>query len=138
MKVSKFDVALSFAGEQRRYVEEVATILKRKGIRVFYDQFEQSHMWGKSLPEYLQDVYYSRSEWCIMFISEAYVSKMWTTHERKSIVARQIKELGGYILPVRFDDTEVPGLDPGIVYQDARKKSPSEIADSFLAKFENL
>jgi hypothetical protein len=128
-------VALSFAGEQRGYVEAVASLLTREGLRVFYDQFYQSQIWGKSLPEYLQEVYYRQSRWCIMFISKEYVEKMYPVHERKSAIAREVKDLGGYILPVRFDSTEVPGLDPGLAYQDANKKSPEEIASLFLQKF---
>lgn len=133
---SKYDVALSFAGEQREYVFQVARILELKGIKVFYDEFNQSHLWGKDLAEYLQTVYYSDSNWCIMFISKEYVAKGWPTHERKSALAKEIKVKGGYILPVRFDDTKVPGLNPSISYQDARKTSPQEIALLFLEKFE--
>ena len=33
----KYDIALSFAGEDREYVEKVATLLKENGVRVFYD-----------------------------------------------------------------------------------------------------
>ena len=35
-----FDVALSFAGEDRTYVERVANELKRMGLKVFYDKHE--------------------------------------------------------------------------------------------------
>jgi len=34
----EFDIALSFAGEDRNYVDQVAHILKSKGISVFYDK----------------------------------------------------------------------------------------------------
>ena len=37
----KYDVALSFAGEQRRQVEALAEILRANDVRVFYDSFEQ-------------------------------------------------------------------------------------------------
>ncbi len=40
-----YDVALSFAGEDRDYVEEVATILKSFKVRVFYDKFEETNLW---------------------------------------------------------------------------------------------
>ncbi len=40
----EFDVALSFAGEQRVYVEKVAYFLQNKGLTVFYDKFHQSHL----------------------------------------------------------------------------------------------
>lgn len=133
---SKYDVALSFAGEQRDYVQEVAKILEFKGMKVFYDEFEESHLWGKDLAEYLQSVYYIDSNWCIMFISKEYVEKAWPSHERKQALAKEIKVKGGYILPVRFDSTTVPGLNPSISYHDATKKAPAEIASLFLEKFE--
>ncbi len=136
LSINRYDVALSFAGEQRWYVCQVASILESNGIKVFYDEFYQSHLWGKDLAEHFQKVYYSDSNWCIMFISKEYVAKGWPTHERKNAIAKEIKVKGGYILPVRFDDTEVPGLNPSIGYQDATKKSPDEIAALFLEKFE--
>ena len=34
----------------------------------------------------------------------------------------------------RFDDTEIPGLLPTAYYQDARKKSPEQIAGLFARK----
>jgi len=38
----EYDVALSFAGEDRAYVEKVAKYLKEKSIRVFYDKYEKT------------------------------------------------------------------------------------------------
>ncbi len=136
-KDNKYDVALSYASEQREYVDEVAHILQTKGIKCWYDQFYQSQLWGTDLAEYLQKVYYDHSDYCIMFISKDYVSKAWPSHERKSAIARQIKQFGDYILPVIFDDSEVPGLQSSIGYLDARKTSPKEVANSFLEKYNN-
>ena len=48
-----YDVALSFAGEDRKYVEEVASFLKKNKIAVFYDYFEEENLWGKNLISYL-------------------------------------------------------------------------------------
>ena len=45
----EYDVALSFAGEDREYVEQVALFLKKKNIAVFYDYFEEVDLWGKNL-----------------------------------------------------------------------------------------
>ena len=44
---SKYQVSLSFAGEQRSYVEQVAKHLKKLGVAVFYDGFETVNLWGK-------------------------------------------------------------------------------------------
>jgi hypothetical protein len=37
----RYDVALSYAGAQRAYVEQVAAALKARGVRCFYDNDER-------------------------------------------------------------------------------------------------
>ena len=134
MKDAEYDVGLSFAGEQRDYVRRVAEDLQYTGLRVFYDENEEDHLWGKNLLDYLSDLYLKRCRYCIVFASADYAAKMWPTLERQSAQARDIAEAGEYILPVRFDDTEIPGLLPTVCYQDARRKSPEQIAGLFAQK----
>jgi hypothetical protein len=52
-----FDIALSFAGDHRPYVAEVAAGLDNLGFRVFYDQYRREDLLGQELISYLQDVY---------------------------------------------------------------------------------
>lgn len=127
-----YDIGLSFAGEQREYVEQVAEKLKQDGIKVFYDSFEEIDLWGKDLYQHLNEVYKRKCEYCIIFISEHYSKKLWTKHELKSAQARAFQENKEYILPIRFDNTELPGLNDTIGYINANEKSPEQIAE--LAK----
>jgi len=131
---SEYEVALSFAGEQRPYVEEVATLLRAQGVRVFYDDFERAKLWGKDLYEHLDYIYGRAAKYCVVFISSEYAEKIWTTHERKSAQARAISENEEYILPARFDDTEVPGLRSTLGLIDLRTTSPEELASLIVAK----
>lgn len=123
-----YDVTLSFAGEDRAYVEKVAAALYALGVRVFYDRYEQVDLWGKDLYTHLDDVYRKRAKFCVVFISRHYADKVWTNHERKSAQARTFEEKSEYILPVRFDDTEVPGMLPTIGYIEATTREPAELA----------
>ena len=134
MEEIKYDVGLSFAGEQREYVRRVAEDLQYRGLRVFYDENEEDQLWEKNLLDYLSDLYLKRCLYCIIFASAEYAAKMWPNLERRSAQARDIAGAGGYILPVRFDDTKIPGLLPTVYYQDARKKSPEQIAGLFAQK----
>ena len=134
MEGLKYDVGLSFAGEQRDYVRRVAEDLQYRGLRVFYDENEEDHLWGKNLLDYLSELYLKRCRYCIIFASAEYAAKMWPNLERQSAQARDITAAGEYILPVRFDDTEIPGLLPTVYYQDARKKSPEKIAGLFAQR----
>lgn len=131
---TRYEVALSFAGEQRGYVEEVARALHSLGVAVFYDEFEQTRLWGRYLAEELQYVYGIAAKCVVIFISEEYTSKPWTTHERRASLGRAVQEREEYILPVRFDDSPVPGLPPDLKYLLATDYSPAELATMIAAK----
>jgi len=130
----EYDVALSFEGEDRTYVSQVAEILRAYGVRIFYDVYQQHSLWGKDLYTHLDEVYRIRSRFCVMFLSRYYKAKLWTNHERKSAQARAFEESGDYILPVRLDETEIPGVRPTIGYLNGRRLTPAEIANSICAK----
>lgn len=113
----QYQVALSFAGEQREYVERVARALQSRGVAIFYDNFAKPTLWGKDGMEFFHQVFAANSAYVVMFISAEYVSKSWPRHERRSALSRALIEQGEYVLPVRFDDTVVPGLPATILYQ---------------------
>ncbi len=124
----EYDVALSFAGENRAYVEKVANSLQQKGINVFYDLFEEANLWGKNLYEYLSEIYQNKAKYTVLFVSSFYNKKLWTNHERVSMQARAFQESREYILPARFDDTEIPGILKTIGYINLENKTPEELA----------
>ena len=130
----EFDVAVSFAGEDRELVEEIVSRLKDAGVRVFYDTDYQAAMWGEDLVEYLDQVYRLKARYAIMFISRFYAEKMWTRHERRSALARALEQRSAYVLPVRLDSTALEGLRPTLGYLDARLVGPDGIVSATLAK----
>ena len=133
-----YDVALSFAGEDRVYVEAVSKALSSAGVSVFYDKLEEANLWGSNLYDHLSEVYLKRARYTVMFISHWYAEKRWTNFERESAQARALMESKEYILPVRFDDTEIPGMPPTIAYVSANERSPEEIAGLILQKLESV
>jgi hypothetical protein len=132
--VPKYDVCLSFAGEDRDYVDEVARHLTDLGVSRFYDTDEQADLWGKNLVEHLDQIYRHDSRFCVMFISEAYARKMWTKHERQSAFDRALISDSEYVLPARFDDTVIPALRVGTGYLDLRNRTPRELAKMIAEK----
>jgi len=132
----EYDVALSFAGEDREKVEEITVALREKGVTVFYDAFEKATLWGKDLPTYLAEVYRKHARFCVMFLSRHYALKAYPTREREAALARALAEQREYILPVRLDDTEVPGVLPTTGYLDARTETVAEIVRCVVAKLE--
>jgi TIR domain len=132
-KTERYDIALSFAGENRAYVEEVATGLKAAGVSVFYDGFEKAKLWGKNLIDHLAEIY-SNSRYVVMFVSKEYVAKAWTMLERKHAQDRALFAQEEYILPAKFDDTPVPGMTTTVAFQDLRTMPPGELVELILAK----
>ncbi|MBW7925606.1 MAG: toll/interleukin-1 receptor domain-containing protein [Burkholderiaceae bacterium] len=123
---TQFEIALSFAGEDRLYVDQVANLLRSSGVKVFYDLFEESSLWGKNLYDYLSDVYQNKALYTIMFISKHYAGKLWPTHERQAMQARAFQEHQEYVLPARFDSTAIPGVLPTVAYVSLVNKPPQE------------
>jgi len=129
-----YDVVFSFAGEDRTYVEKVAKFLSARNVNVFYDANEQANLWGKDLAEHLDSVYQQGGKYCVMFISKHYVEKMWTRHERRSALARALVERDEYILPARFDDSEVKGIRPTVGHVDLTELPPAKLGELILQK----
>ena len=132
--MKKYDVALSFAGEDRHYAEKLANLLKSGGYSVFYDAYERAQLWGLNLYDHLTSVYKDQARYCVMFLSEHYARKLWTRHERQSAQARAFEESREYILPIRLDDTEIPGISGTIGYLDLRSMSIEEIYQILVEK----
>jgi len=122
-----YEVVLSFAGEERFYVEKVANFLRSRGIALFYDEHEEAALWGKNLHEHFHEIYSGSARYCVMFISKHYAEKAWPIHERRSAFEKAIETREEYVLPARFDDTEIPGLHKTIKYVDLRDKTPEQL-----------
>jgi TIR domain len=130
----KYDVTLSFAGEDRVFVDCVAEQLKLKGLKLFYDKYEQINLWGKDLYTHLDDVYANKARYCVMFISNAYAKKLWTNHERESAQARAFRNSTEYILPFRLDDTLIPGVRETTGYLSIKDYDCNQLAQAIIEK----
>jgi hypothetical protein len=114
---SNFDVAISFAGTERKFAEELATKVRAAGFQVFYDDFFPEDLWGKNLVEFFHEIYSRRSRYCVIFVSSEYLNREWTVLERRSAQERMLKEKGNeYILPIKVEDVELPGIPSTIGY----------------------
>lgn len=129
-----YDVALSFAGEDRAHARKIADLLQSKGLSIFYDEYEQASLWGQNLYTHLSDVYQNKARFCLMFVSASYARKLWTKREREAAQARAFRESEAYILPLRLDDTSLPGLDDTVAYVDLRSTTVDEVVALLLAK----
>lgn len=103
-------MAISYANEDVRVAEALATELTRAGISVFFDRYRQVELWGTSLYD-LESVY-DRARFVIILASVHYGKRRWTIHER-NVARRRATEPGrnGSVLPIALGVRSVPGFE---------------------------
>jgi hypothetical protein len=130
----KYDVALSFAGEDRDIAREIADRIIALQYQVFFDEYEKAQMWGADLTSELGRIYGEEARFCLILISKHYAEKPWTNHERQFALARALEDRRPYILPLRIDDTRLPGLPPTWGYLDLRNTDIVEVCKLLVDK----
>src|SRR5215472_13656127 len=102
--------------------------------RVFFDEYFKHELLGKDLYAYLHEVYSRRARYCVAIVSESYVRKVWTLQELRSAQERSLKQGHmEYLLPIKLDESEAPGLRSTIGYLDGRKGARS-VAETVAVK----
>jgi tetratricopeptide (TPR) repeat protein len=130
----KYDIALSFAGENREVVEQIAKKLAENNIQVFYDEFEKTKLWGKRLSTHFKKTYAENTCFVLVFVSKEYSLKDWTNFEF-SIARGEAKVRGTeFILPVRLDNTPLFGLPDDMAYLDFNTEGVEGIVSAVVDK----
>lgn len=126
----QFDVALSFPGEAREYVEEVAQHLERilGPNRYFYDRNYTAQLARPSLDIFLQEIYRKRSRLIVVFAGTDYQRKDWCGIEFRAIRDIIKAREDDRVMFVRLDDGEVDGIFGHDGYVDARQFQAEETA----------
>lgn len=125
-----FDVAVSFPGEVRALVEEVASHLERLvgPDAYFYDNNYVSQLARPALDVLLQDIYRNRSKLVVVFLSSDYQRKDWCGIEFRAIRDIIAQREHNRIMFIRTDDGDVEGVFATDGYVDARRFEPALVA----------
>jgi hypothetical protein len=125
-----FDVALSFPGERRDYVEQVVAALEGEigPNSYFYDRNYLAQLARPSLDTLLQDIYRNRSKLVVVFLCGDYQDKEWCGIEFRAIKEIIMESDYRRVMFVRMDDGNVEGVFRTDGYVDARKHSPKDVA----------
>jgi len=130
----RFDVALSFPGERREFVEAVADHLATKlgKERILYDKFHEAELARPDLDVYLPRLYREQAALIIVFLCPDYAAKRWCRlewrHVRQSFCTADAER----IMFVSFGnpgDLSDLGILRGDGYLDIGSRSPVEIAN---------
>lgn len=125
-----FDVALSFPGESRAYVDQVAAALEHLvgPDRYFYDNNYVAQLARPSLDTFLQAIYRDRTKLIVVFVGADYDQKEWCGIEFRAIREVLNARAADRIMYVRLDDGAVEGVLRLDGYVDARRFTPEQIA----------
>lgn len=132
----EYDIALSFAGENRDIVDNIAKTLRENGVSVFYDNFEKHKLWGKRLSQYFQETYGKSARFVVPFISKEYSVKDWTDFEFTIARDEAQNRITEFILPVRLDNTKIVGLLHDVAYLDYNIEGVDGIVENILLKLD--
>ena len=132
----RFDIALSFPGEHRDFVKTVADLLaKQLGYnRVFYDAYYEAELARPNLDTYLQEIYHDQAELVVVFLCAEYEQKEWCGLEWRAVRDMLKQKKIAEIMPVRLDNTHIPGLFSIDGYINSKDHDPAELADLIVQR----
>ena len=132
----RFRIALSFPGERRRYVEQLAETLS-KGLakdKIFYDAWYQAELARPSLDIYLQNIYHNDAELVVVFLCQEYEDKEWCGLEWRAIRDLIKNRKNEDIMLMRFDDANITGIFSIDGYIDLSQHSMEQTAQFILQR----
>lgn len=132
----EYDVAVSFAGEDRPTVETLVRALTNAGLEVFYDFDEQAMLWGKNLRAELGRVYGEDAQFMIVCLSDDYPEKDWTNFEFEIGKAAAGKRTEDYLLPlvIGANKPSIIGLPSTVGHLTLKDRTADEVADLVVQK----
>lgn len=139
----RFRVGLSFAGESRDFVGQVANELAMEWGRqkIFYDNFHEAELAILNLDKHLQNIYHKQCDLVVIFIGKDYEQKDWCRLEWRAIrdlIKTKIQKSPSAIMPIRIDSGDVSGLFSIDGYIDIRDRKPHEIASLINQRLASL
>ena len=133
-------MALTFPGEERAYVEQVALALERDlgHNAVFYDSFYKAQLAVPNADLRLQRIYGQQARLLVVFLSAAYQKKEWCGLEWR-VVREKIKGRNDHaVMLLRTDDGKVDGVMSTDGYIDTRLHTPNEIVEFIKERLRTL
>lgn len=102
--------------------------------QVFYDEWYTAELARLNLDTYLQAVYHDGAELIVPFLCADYERKKWCGLEWRAIRDLFEKRTDADIMPLRFDNTAIPGLFRIDGYIDLRQYTPEQTAGFILQR----
>lgn len=108
----EFDIAMSFAGENRDLAKFIVDQLSELDISVFYDKHYEDNYLGGPWSDKFNDIFVNRSRLVVVLLDCHHHDKVWPTFERDCFIVRVAAR---EVIPVFLDDTIFVGIPNDLV-----------------------
>lgn len=136
----RFKIALSFPGEYRARVENIATLLSASVAKdaILYDRWHAPEFARPNLDVYLPKLYHEQSLLLVFFFCGAYADRQWCGLEWR--VGRDLLKQGEdqRIMLLRLDDGKIQGLYSIDGCLDIRDMPDPDVAEAILKRLGSL
>jgi len=132
----RFRVALSFAGEKREFVAQVALLLARRfgEAAILYDKYHEAEFARFDLGIRLPRMYGEQSDLVVPVLCPDYDRKRWTGWEWVQIYGLLTQQDAHRVMPCRFGLAEVDGLGHAAAFVELDDKTPEQLATLVLER----
>src|SRR5690242_17171986 len=112
VKPKEFEIAISFAGENRPLAKYIAQRLQSIDISVFLDEHYEANYLGKAWSKEFERIFVHDSMYVVCLLDVHHKNKIWPTFERDCFRKRVPQ---GEVIPIFLDETVFVGVPDDIV-----------------------
>lgn len=108
----EYEVAISFAGENRALAKHIANQLESLDIPVFFDEMFEANFLGHAWTKVFKEIFSEKSRFVLCLLDEHHERKIWPTFEREHFAPRVTEQS---VIPVYLDDTKFVGIPSDVI-----------------------
>lgn len=112
IETKEFEIAFSFAGENRKLAKYIAEQFEQIDVPVFYDELYESNYLGKAWGKEFERIFLDDSRYVVCLLDSFHKDKIWPTFERDCFKKRVPN---GDVIPIYLDDTIFVSIPDDIV-----------------------
>jgi hypothetical protein len=127
----EFEIAISFAGENRELARKFSEKLEVFDVSVFFDELYESNLLGKALSKQFTRIFNEGSRFVLCLLDHYHHDKIWPTFERETFRVRIQEEA---IIPAYLDETKFLGIPEDLYGFNMRNGYTDDDIDNSVIK----
>jgi hypothetical protein len=120
----EYDVVIAFSAPDRSTAEEFARLLAERNIKISLDELNAPDVGSMQPAAHLAETFGRKARYYLLLISQSFPRTNW-----QDVGLLTDPTQGSSVLPVRLDDTDLPGMEDPTQIKDLRSHSIQEIVD---------